>query len=59
MLLPYEIIRKKRQAQELSLEEIDFLIQSYTRGELPDYQMSAWLMTVFFNGMTEKEVLPS
>ncbi len=55
MLLPSEIIRKKRSAQELELEEIDFLIQSYTRGEVPDYQMSAWLMTVFFNGMTEKE----
>lgn len=55
MLLPSEIIRKKRSGKELELTEIDFLIQSYTRGEVPDYQMSAWLMTVFFNGMTEKE----
>ncbi|MBL7544662.1 MAG: thymidine phosphorylase [Bdellovibrionaceae bacterium] len=55
MLLQTEIIRKKRNAQELDLEEIDFLIQSYTRGDIPDYQMAAWLMAVFFNGMTEKE----
>lgn len=55
MLLQTEIIRKKRDNKELDLEEIDFLIQSYTRGEIPDYQMSAWLMAVFFNGMTEKE----
>lgn len=55
MLLQTEIIRKKRNGQELELDEIDFLIQSYTRGDIPDYQMSAWLMTVFFNGMTEKE----
>ncbi len=55
MYLPSELIRKKRNAQVLELDEIDFLIQSYTRGEIPDYQMSAWLMAVFFNGMTEKE----
>ncbi|MBL7555012.1 MAG: thymidine phosphorylase [Bdellovibrionaceae bacterium] len=55
MLLQTEIIKKKRNKQELELEEIDYLIQAYTRGEVPDYQMSAWLMAVFFNGMTEKE----
>ncbi|OYZ24670.1 MAG: thymidine phosphorylase [Bdellovibrio sp. 28-41-41] len=55
MLLQTEIIKKKRDNHELELEEIDCLIQAYTRGEVPDYQMSAWLMTVFFNGMTEKE----
>tara|TARA_B110001454_G_scaffold219198_1_gene251583 strand:- start:163890 stop:165206 length:1317 start_codon:yes stop_codon:yes gene_type:complete len=55
MLLQTEIIKKKRDKKELELEEIDYLIQAYTRGEVPDYQMSAWLMAVFFNGMTEKE----
>lgn len=55
MLLPVEIIAKKKNSIELSIEEIDSFIQGYTRGEIPDYQMSAWLMAVFFNGMTEKE----
>jgi pyrimidine-nucleoside phosphorylase len=55
MLLQTEIIRKKRNGKELELSEIDFLIQSYTRGEIPDYQMAAWLMAVYFKGMTEKE----
>lgn len=55
MLLPIEIIKKKRDKEELTLEEIDYLIQAYTQDKVPDYQMSAWLMAVFFNGMTEKE----
>ena len=46
---------KKRNRQELSGDEIRWLIRSYTDGEIPDYQMSAWLMSVFFNGMTFRE----
>ncbi|HMW33783.1 MAG TPA: thymidine phosphorylase, partial [bacterium] len=52
---PYEIIMKKRNRQELTGDEIRWLIRSYTDGEIPDYQMSAWLMSVFFNGMTFRE----
>lgn len=43
------------ESTELSQEEIEFLIKSYVAGEVPDYQMSAWLMAVFFNGMTYAE----
>ncbi|NPV26253.1 MAG: pyrimidine-nucleoside phosphorylase [Firmicutes bacterium] len=51
----YDIILKKRRGLELSTEEIEFLIQGYTRGEIPDYQMSAWAMAVFFQGMNARE----
>ncbi|MFH5184805.1 pyrimidine-nucleoside phosphorylase [Paenibacillus sp. TAB 01] len=50
-----DIIQKKRDGETLSADEIEFLIQGYTRGEIPDYQMSAWAMAVYFNGMTAKE----
>lgn len=50
-----DIITKKRDGEELSKEEIDFFIQNYTRGEIPDYQASAWAMAVFFQGMTAQE----
>ncbi len=46
------LIEKKRDGGELSAEEIDFLVAEFTRGEIPDYQMSAWAMAVFFRGMT-------
>jgi pyrimidine-nucleoside phosphorylase len=55
MLFPAELIKKKRSGQEHSAEEIKFIIDSYSKGTLPDYQMSAWLMTVFFKGMTPAE----
>lgn len=47
-----EVITKKRSGAELSEAEIRFLIQGYTRGEIPDYQMSAWAMAVYFQGMS-------
>ncbi|MFU2193272.1 pyrimidine-nucleoside phosphorylase [Mycoplasma sp. 4079] len=51
-----DIIEKKRLNHELTNEEIEFLINSYVRGEAPDYQMSAFLMAVMFNGMNSREI---
>lgn len=53
----YDIIMKKRNNEALSKEEIDFLIEGYTKGEIPDYQMSALTMAIFFNKMTAEETL--
>lgn len=50
-----DIIAKKRDGGELSKEEIDYFITGYTKGEIPDYQVSSLLMAVFFNDMTEEE----
>lgn len=50
-----ELIKRKRDGAVLSREEIDFLINGYTVGHIPDFQMAAWLMTVFYRGMTERE----
>jgi pyrimidine-nucleoside phosphorylase len=49
------LIEKKRDGGELSADEIKFLISEFTRGEISDYQMSAWAMAVFFRGMTAEE----
>jgi pyrimidine-nucleoside phosphorylase len=49
------LIEKKRDGGELSAAEIKALIDDFTHGEVPDYQMSAWAMAVFFRGMTPKE----
>ncbi len=50
-----ELIAKKRDGGELTDEEIRFLIGGYTDGSIPDYQMSAWAMSVFYRGMTDRE----
>lgn len=50
-----DIIQKKRDGRELTREEIEFLIGGYTKGEIPDYQMAAWAMAVFFQGMSPRE----
>ena len=50
-----DVIRKKRDATELSRAEIDAFINGYTRGDIPDYQVSAWLMAVLLKGMTRAE----
>ncbi|OCA90991.1 pyrimidine-nucleoside phosphorylase [Bacillus sp. FJAT-27225] len=50
-----DLIEKKRDGQELTAEEINFIIQGYTKGSIPDYQMSAFTMAIFFKGMTESE----
>lgn len=55
--LPAEIIKKKRNGEALTDEEIEFFIMGYTRGDVPDYQMSALLMAILFKGMTESERL--
>jgi pyrimidine-nucleoside phosphorylase len=51
-----DLIQRKRDGEELSPQEIAALIEGYTRNEIPDYQMSAFLMAVFFSGMTDREV---
>lgn len=50
-----ELIRKKRNKENLTPEEILYLINSYTKGKIPDYQFSAFLMAVYFNGMSKEE----
>lgn len=52
---PQDLIEKKRDRGELTRDEIAFLIRGYTRDEIPDYQMAAWLMASFLNGMSEAE----
>jgi pyrimidine-nucleoside phosphorylase len=51
-----DLIQRKRDGEELSPEEIAALVDGYTRNEIPDYQMSAFLMAVYFSGMTDREV---
>ncbi|MCM3719686.1 pyrimidine-nucleoside phosphorylase [Fictibacillus phosphorivorans] len=50
-----DLIQKKRDGKELTKAEIDFIIQNYTKGEIPDYQMSAFAMAVYFKDMTTEE----
>src|SRR5271157_4958021 len=51
-----DLIHRKRDGEELSANEIAFLVDGYTTGTIPDYQMSAFLMSVFFSGMSDREV---
>lgn len=53
----YDVIDKKKRGKELSEEEICFAVEGYVRGEIPDYQISALLMAIYYQGMTEKELL--
>jgi pyrimidine-nucleoside phosphorylase len=52
---PQDLIEKKRDRKALTRDEIAFLIRGYTRDEIPDYQMAAWLMAAFLNGTNEAE----
>ncbi|MDR3599286.1 MAG: pyrimidine-nucleoside phosphorylase [Desulfosporosinus sp.] len=52
-----DLIEKKRDGQSLSKEEIHFIIEGYVQGDIPDYQMAAWAMTVFFRGMSLEETV--
>lgn len=53
----YDLIMKKRNGFILSREEIEYMIRGYTEEEIPDYQMSAMMMAVYFQGMNEEETL--
>ena len=55
MMRPYDIILKKRNGEELTKDEIYYMVHGFTKGEIPDYQMSAFLMAVYFRGMSERE----
>lgn len=50
-----DLINKKKHGEGLSNEELNFIVNGYTRGEIPDYQMSAFLMAVYFKGMNKQE----
>lgn len=51
-----DLIEKKRDGGVLTKEEIEFFITGYTKGELPDYQVSALLMAIFYEDMTDEEI---
>jgi pyrimidine-nucleoside phosphorylase/thymidine phosphorylase len=51
-----DLIHRKRSGEELAPEELQHLVDGYTRGDIPDYQMSAFLMATFFSGMSDREV---
>ncbi|MCL4796643.1 MAG: thymidine phosphorylase [Bryobacteraceae bacterium] len=51
-----DLITRKRNGEELLPEEVTWLVESYTRGDIPDYQMSAFLMAVYFENMSDREV---
>ena len=54
-MIPQELIKKKRDGGELSSEEINYFIQGYSQGKLPDYQMAAMAMAIYFRGMSFAE----
>ncbi|HSP09081.1 MAG TPA: thymidine phosphorylase [Candidatus Dormibacteraeota bacterium] len=56
-MVPLEVIGRKRDGLEHTPEEIQLLVSGYTRGDIPDYQMAAWLMAVCVRGMTRAETL--
>jgi pyrimidine-nucleoside phosphorylase len=55
MIRPAELIQRKRDGRELTADEISELVLGYTRGEVPDYQMSAFCMAVYFKGLSSAE----
>lgn len=50
-----DIIEKKQLGQSLTKEEIRYMVEGFTEGSIPDYQMSAWMMAIYFKGMTDEE----
>ena len=54
---PYDVILKKRNGEELSAEEINFIVEGYVKGEIEDYQMSALAMAIYFQGMVNSEII--
>ncbi len=53
----YDLIQKKKLGEKLTKEEIEFIVKGFTNGEIPDYQMSAFLMAVYFKGMDIQETI--
>ena len=53
----YDLIIKKRDGNALSKDEINFMIEGYTKGDIPDYQMSSMMMAIYFQGMDKEETL--
>lgn len=53
----YDIIKKKRDGEELSTEEINYFVENYTNGQIPDYQIAALFMAIYFNKMNKRETL--
>lgn len=53
----YDLIMKKRNGSDLTQEEINFMVEGFTNGSIPDYQMSAMMMAIYFRGMNEEETL--
>jgi pyrimidine-nucleoside phosphorylase len=53
----YDIIKGKRDGEELTTEEINYFVENYTNGQIPDYQISALFMAIFFNKMNKRETL--
>ena len=51
----FDVISKKKYGEVLSKEEIEYVVREYTNGTIPDYQMSAFLMAVYFKGMSYEE----
>ena len=51
----YDLILKKKRGGELTKDEIEYMISGYTKGSIPDYQMSAMMMAICFQGMTPEE----
>ncbi len=56
-MVMYDIIEKKRDKKKLSKEEIEFFVENYTNGNIPDYQASSLLMAIFFNGLDDEELV--
>lgn len=55
MLVPYEIIKKKRDGAKLTREEIEFFVAGFVAGKIPDYQVAAFLMAIFFRKLDDQE----
>ena len=53
----YDIIEKKRNGGKLSRDEIEFWINGYVNGEIPDYQVSSLLMAIYFRGLNDQELV--